>query len=287
MEDKEPVKSFKIVGKNVAKVDGLSLTTGSAEFTDDVFIPEMLEIKLLLSPYPHARIKRIDTTEAEQLPGVAGVFCFKNVPRVIHTTAGQGFPEPSPYDTFIFDQKVRFVGDRVAAVAAENATIAEEALKLIKVEYEELPAVLDPRLADQPGAPIIHDEPEAHYVIPVPYEPEHNIAARVEARVGDLKKGLAEADVVIEQEFITHYTQHCPLEPHIVITYFDSWGKLHTKLTRIKFGNTSNTTFARNKILPVIFYIIPDGSYCTKSCNDYPALTHFRTSQMPFIKNNK
>lgn len=226
MVNKKSEKHFSVVGKNVAKVDGLSLTTGSPVFTDDVVIPDMLEIKLLLSPYPHARIKRIDTSEAEQLPGVAGVFCFKNVPRVIHTTAGQGFPEPSPYDTFIFDHKVRFVGDRVAAVAAENASIAEKALKLIKVEYEELPAVLDPRMADQPGAPIIHDEPEAHYVIPVPYEPERNIAARTEVRVGNLKKGLAEADVIVEEEFSTHYAQHCPLEPHIVITYFDPNGKL-------------------------------------------------------------
>lgn len=217
---------FKVVGKAIEKIDGLSLVTGSAKFTDDLVIPGMLEIKLLLSPHPHARILSIDTTAAVKMPGVVGVFTCENVPRIIHTTAGQGYPEPSPYDTFIFDRKVRYVGDRVAAVAAENADIAEAALKLIKVEYKILPAVLDPREADKLGAPVIHDEPEAHYIIPVPYEPQHNIVARAEVKVGNVEAGLREADVVVSQEFSTHYAQHCPMEPHIVITYLDETGRL-------------------------------------------------------------
>ena len=105
--------------------------------------PECSIGKILPSPHAHARIKRIDTRKAKALPGVHAVLTYKDVPRVPHTTAGQAWPEPSPYDTYLLDSKVRFVGDRVAAVAAESRAIAEEALRLIEVEYEVLPAVLE------------------------------------------------------------------------------------------------------------------------------------------------
>ncbi len=215
-----------VVGKNVSKVDGLSLSTGRAEFTNDTPLPGMLEVKILASPHAHARIEQIDASEALALPGVVAVYTWQDIPRAIHTTAGQGFPEPSPYDTFILDNKVRYVGDRVAAVAAENPDIAEKALKLIRVTYDVLPAVLEPRDADREGAPVIHDEPEAHYVIPVPYEPKRNIAARVQAVVGDVAEGFRQADVTVEREVSTHYAQHCPLEAHIVISYLDSQGRI-------------------------------------------------------------
>src|SRR2546425_6200159 len=126
------------VGTSPWRVDGIGLVTGSAKFTDDIFLKGMLHGKILGSPHAHARILDIDTTEAEKLPGVVLVLTHKNVPRVAHTTAGQGDPEPSPYDAFMFDTKGRVVGDRGACVAAESAGIAGQGVQLINVKYEEL-----------------------------------------------------------------------------------------------------------------------------------------------------
>jgi putative selenate reductase molybdopterin-binding subunit len=205
------------VGTSPWRVDGVGLVTGSAKFTDDIFLKWMLHGKILGSPHAHARILDIDTTEAEKLPGVVIVLTHKNVPRVAHTTAGQGYPEPSPYDAFMFDTKVRFVGDRVACVAAETPEIAEKALKLIKVKYQVLPAVFDVREAMKDGAPIIHDEPDADGI----HDRKHNIAAHYDVEIGSIEQGLKEADFVVEEEFETQYAQHCPLEPHVCIGYLD------------------------------------------------------------------
>ena len=207
----------KAVGTSPWRVDGIGLVTGTAKFTDDIFLKSMLHAKILGSPHAHARILDIDTTEAEKFPGVVLVLTHKNVPRVPHTTAGQGYPEPSPYDAFMFDTKVRFVGDRVACVAAESAEIAEQALNLIHVKYEVLPAVFDVREAMKDGAPIIHDEQDSNGI----HDRKHNIAAHYDVEIGNLANGLKEADFVVEEEFETQYAQHCPLEPHVCIGYLD------------------------------------------------------------------
>jgi putative selenate reductase molybdopterin-binding subunit len=217
---------FKVVGKSELKIDALALAAGRAAFTDDVTMPGMLTARILWSPHAHARITRIDASKARALPGVHCVLTHLDVPRNLHTTAGQGYPEPSPYDTPMLDSKVRYVGDRVAAVAAESRAIAEAALRLIEVDYDVLQPVLDIRNADAPGAPVIHDEPDCRAVIPVPFEPEHNIAAKVEMRVGDLDAGFKQSELVVEQETETHYGQHAPMEPHITICYLDDMGRL-------------------------------------------------------------
>jgi putative selenate reductase molybdopterin-binding subunit len=219
-------EQFKTVGKSVEKIDGFSLSMGKAKFVDDFDIPGCLVMKILPSPYAHARILRIDKSEALKVPGIVDILTYEDVPRVAHTTAGQGYPEPSPYDTFILDNKVRFVGDRVAAVIAETLESAEEAMKKIKVEYKELEPVLDAMKAMDKGAPVIHDEKEARVIIPVPYEPEKNLAAHVDFAVGDMEKGFQEADVVLEREYETHYAQHCPMEPHITAGYLDEYDRL-------------------------------------------------------------
>ncbi|MCX7848316.1 MAG: molybdopterin-dependent oxidoreductase [bacterium] len=216
----------RIVGKAVRKVDGEGLVLGVKKFTDDYDIPGLLVGKLLLSPHAHARIRRIDASRARALRGVHAVLTYADVPRIVHTTAGQGYPEPSPYDTFILDNKVRYVGDRVAAVAAETEEIAEEALSLIEVEYEILPAVLDARAASREGAPVIHDEPEAHVVIPIEYDPKRNIAAHTVIEVGDVERGLEEGEVRVSEEYTAHYAQHCALEPHVTVAYVDEDGRL-------------------------------------------------------------
>ena len=142
------VAALRVVGKPERKVDGAKLATGRPAFTDDIDLRGMLYAKLLLSPHAHARIMRIDASKARALPGVHAVLTHQDVPRVIYTTAGQSWPEPGPHDQVSLDNKVRFVGDRVAAVAAESLEIAQQALELIEVEYEVLPAVLDPRGGD-------------------------------------------------------------------------------------------------------------------------------------------
>ena len=142
---------FAVVGHSPAKVDAVKLARGRAAFTDDIELRGMLHAKLLTSPHAHARIRRIDASRARSLPGVHAVLTYQDVRRVVYTTAGQSHPEPSPHDCYSLDATVRFVGDRVAAVAAESPAIAEQALGLIDVEYEVLPAVLDMEQAMAPG----------------------------------------------------------------------------------------------------------------------------------------
>ncbi|MCK5796573.1 MAG: molybdopterin-dependent oxidoreductase, partial [Deltaproteobacteria bacterium] len=216
----------RVVGHSEIKIDAYALATGRPAYVDDVTMPGMLIAKVLWSPHAHAKITRIDTAKAEALEGVRCVLTHKNVPRVMHTTAGQGFPEPSPYDTPIFDDKVRYVGDRVAAVAADTREIAEAALKLIEVDYEKLDPVFDIRTADAEGQPVIHDEDDAVAAIPVYYNPKRNHAAKVEMNVGDPDRALTEADVVVDIETETQYSQHVPLEPHITICSLDLYDRL-------------------------------------------------------------
>jgi len=211
-----------IVGKNLQKVDGFKLVTGRPAFTEDIHIPGLLYGKILPSPHAHARIKRIDTRKAKALPGVHAVLTYKDVPRVPHTTAGQSWPEPSPYDTYLLDSKLRFVGDRVAAVAAESRAIAEEALRLIEVDYEVLPAILEIEQALVEGAPVIHDEPDSKGI----HDAQHNLAGYILKEIGDVEEGFRESDLAIEREFRTQRQQHCPLEPHITISWLDSDDRL-------------------------------------------------------------
>jgi len=133
------------VGKPEKKVDAIKLVQGKPAFTADIEMRGLLHAKVLHSPHAHARIKKIDASKARALEGVAAVLTWQDIPRVVYSTAGQSDPIPGPLDTFSLDNKVRFVGDRVAFVAAETAEIAEKALSLIEVEYEELDAILDPR----------------------------------------------------------------------------------------------------------------------------------------------
>jgi putative selenate reductase molybdopterin-binding subunit len=210
------------VGQSVRKVDGVKLVTGREAFTDDFHMPGMLVGKILPSPHAHARIKRIDARRARDLSGVHAVLTYQNVPRVPHTTAGQAWPEPSPYDTYLLDNKVRFVGDRVAAVAAETRAIAEEALRLIEVEYEILPAVLDMEAALRPGAPIIHDEPDSTNI----HDASRNIAGHISKQLGDIEEGFRQSDLIFEREFRTQRQQHCPIEPHVTIAWVDADNRL-------------------------------------------------------------
>jgi putative selenate reductase molybdopterin-binding subunit len=211
-----------IVGKPERKVDAVKLVTGKPAFVDDIDLRDLLHARLLTSPHAHAIIRNIDASKARALSGVHAVLTYKDVPRVPYTTAGQSWPEPGPHDQYCLDYMVRFVGDRVAAVAAETPEIAEQALELIQVDYEVLPAVLDPRQATDPNAPRIHPEPESYRI----HDASRNIAAHLHAEIGDVERGFAESDVVVEGEYIVPQVQQTPIENHIVITYWDEDDRL-------------------------------------------------------------
>ena len=216
------MSSTTVVGRSEIKVDANKLVQGRPVFTDDIKLTKMLYGALLTSPHAHAYINDINTSQALALPGVHAVLTYKDIPRIKYATGGQSYPQPLPYDQVCLDNKVRHVGDRVAVVAAESLEIAEEALKLIKVDYEVLPAVVDPELAMQVGAPIIHDEKDTEGI----YDVHRNIVHHIEAEVGDIEKAFAEADHIFEGEYITPKQQHVHLEPHVCITYFDEDDRL-------------------------------------------------------------
>ncbi len=215
---------FQRVGKPEPKVDAVKLAQGKPAFTADIEMRGMLYAKVLLSPHAHARIKSIRTDEAKALPGVAAVLTWKDIPRVIYSTAGQSDPIPGPLDAFSLDKKVRFVGDRVAFVAAETEQIAEKAIELIEVEYEVLPHILDSRESMKPESIQIHDEPEL-----VPFadsDASQNLAAKIRIDIGDVDKGFSQADQVFEADYEVSKVQQAHIEPHVVITYWDEDDRL-------------------------------------------------------------
>jgi putative selenate reductase molybdopterin-binding subunit len=220
----EQARPWTTVGKPEVKVDAIKLVQGKPAFTADFDKRGLLYAKVLHSPVAHALIKNIDASKARELPGVAAVLTWEDLPRVIYSTAGQSDPIPGPLDAFSLDKKVRFVGDRVAFVAAESVAIAEKALSLINVEYQVLPVLLDPEEAMQPGAPVLHDEPE--YVPFDGADPTRNRAAEIRIDIGDVEKGFAEADRIFEAEYKVPKVQQAHIEPHVVITYWDEDDRL-------------------------------------------------------------
>ena len=217
-------QTYQTVGKPEKKVDAIKLVQGKPAFTADMDMRGMLYARVLRSPHAHAHIKNIDATRARELKGVAAVLTWQDIPRVVYSTAGQSDPIPGPLDAFSLDHKVRFVGDRVAMVAAETPEIAEQALQLIDVEYEILPAILDSRESMDPNAIRIHDEPE--YVNFADSDPERNLAAHIRIDIGDVEKGFAEADEIFEGEYEVPKVQQAHIEPHVCLTYWDEDDRL-------------------------------------------------------------
>ena len=209
------------VGKSVPKQDGPDLVTGKPVYTTDWSPPGLLHLKVLRSPYPHARIRHIDTTKAEAETGVEAVFTHKDIDRRAYSTAGHGAPVPDPLDHYLLDNKVRFIGDRVAAVVADTEATAARACELIEVDYEILPYAISPVEAME-GEIVIHDEPESSQI----HDAAHNIAGEIALDKGDLAAGFAEADLIIENTYTLPAVQHVHLEPHACITWLDENGIL-------------------------------------------------------------
>ncbi|HEY7126921.1 MAG TPA: molybdopterin cofactor-binding domain-containing protein [Ktedonobacterales bacterium] len=220
-----------VVGRAEQRVDARPLVSGAPVYAAEFEMPNMLYGRILHSPHAHANILNIDASKALALPGVHAVLTWRDVPRVRHTTAGQPYPELSPYDMYLLDKRVRYVGDWVAFVAAETPALAEEALGLIEVTYEVLPAVFDPLEAMKDGAPQIH-EPDTHH----PnygthngeiYDATHNIVGHEDLERGDVDAAMAEAEVIVEGEYRVQRVSHCALEPHICVAYLDGYERLN------------------------------------------------------------
>ncbi|MGF1933608.1 MAG: molybdopterin-dependent oxidoreductase [Nostoc sp. ChiQUE02] len=217
-----PLSTPHSVGESIPKQDGAAIVTGKASYTGDISPPGLLHLKVLRSPHPHARICKIDTQEAKALPGVVAIFTHEDVPRIPYTTAGHAEPVPDPLDHYLLDNKVRFVGDRVAAVVAESVTIAEQACQLIAVDYEILPHIIDPVQAMNASRVVIHDEPESSQI----RDRNRNIAGQIFLEYGDLEQGFVEADLIVENTYKLPAVQHVHLEPHITISWLEPDGTL-------------------------------------------------------------
>jgi putative selenate reductase molybdopterin-binding subunit len=213
---------LQVVGKSLPCIDATKLVTGKAAFADDTTLRGTLYGRILTSPHAHAIIRNIDVSQAHALPGVHAVLTYKDVPRIAYSSVERSSSDDGPCDQYCLDYMVRYVGDRVAAVAAETPEIAEQALRLIEVEYNVLPALLDPRQALEPTSPLVHPESESHGI----YDVSRNVAARVYSETGDVERGFAEAEVVVEGEYVVSQTQPVPIENHRVVTYFDEDGYL-------------------------------------------------------------
>lgn len=206
------MKDYSIVGKPVDRVDGPVKATGEAKYTDDMILPRMLYGKILRSPLAHASILNIDTSRAQRLPGVKAVITGKDT-LGIKFGNWRTFPELMDELPLAID-KVRFIGDEIAAVAAIDKDTAEEALKLIKVEYEELPAVFDPMEAIKEGAPKIHDNVE------------RNISVTRKIEWGNVEEGFKKSSHIREDKFFPNAVNHAYLEPNSALASFEPSGRL-------------------------------------------------------------
>ena len=244
-------ETFSVVGQRVNRVEGFEKVTGEAKYIADIVLPGMLHGKILRSPYPHARILSIDTSKAERLPGVRAVVTADD-------TIKQG------WGAFVQDQypltfgKARYVGDEVAGVAAIDQDIAQEALELIEVEWEELPAIFDPEEAMQEGAPLIHEDTE------------RNIAITIDVERGDVQRAFAESDLVVEDSFQSMHQWHCAIETIGSVAEY-----LNGKYTI--YMNTSTLFMARGRLALALGVTEGDvrivqsavgGGFGGKSCDD-------------------
>ena len=216
---------YRSVGKSVRKKDSLQLLLGKPVYTEDI-APDALVVKLLRSPHANAMVKTIDTSKAKKVPGVVDVYTWEDVPDQRFSNAGQTYPETSPYDRLIIDRHVRFVGDVVAIVAAENEKAAQMALSRIKVEYDVLEPVLDFRTAkDNPV--LVHPEDNWHMLCDLGGDNTRNLVGTTSDAGGDIEAVLADCDVVLERTYHTKAYNQAMMETFRTFTQLDRYGRLH------------------------------------------------------------
>jgi CO/xanthine dehydrogenase Mo-binding subunit len=228
-------KPQSIIGAPVGRVEGAEKVSGAALYAADVTMPDALWGKILRSPYPHARILRVDVAKAWSIEGVKAIVTGKDEPNHYQGKSIRDIP------VLCWD-KVRFIGDRVAAVAAESHDAAEEALNLIEVEYEELPAVFDPLEAMKPGAPILHDDASSYDGAPqdIMVKDTPNVCNRLTWGKGDIEKGFRESDIVIEHTFRIPIHHQGYIEPQAYLVAIEADGKITAwSSTKGPFGTRS------------------------------------------------
>jgi CO/xanthine dehydrogenase Mo-binding subunit len=206
--------SYQVIGHSTPRTDNTGKVTGETRYTSDILLPGTLWAKTLRSPYSHARIKRIDISQAEKAPGVRGILTGNDVRGILY---GRRYRDIS----VLAQDKVRFLGERVAAVAAETLEQAENALDLIQVDYEELPAVFDPIAALQEGAPIVHPDVATYKGLPKPLEQPTNRFVHDVFTRGDVDAGFAQSDLVVENTFTVPRVHQSFIEPHCCLVWID------------------------------------------------------------------
>lgn len=213
------MNKFKIVGKRQEKQEATLKALGKLKYTGDLYVPDMLHCKILRSPWANAIVKNIDKTEALKVPGVVEIITYDDVPKILSMHQFLHVPEIMFKDSYLLEQHVRHVGDRVAAVAAETLEAAEEALEKIKVEYEVLPAAIDFDASLSNDAPIIHDEAlKGHDYVMI----NGNVFDTVDISIGDVEKGFKESDLVLTRKYKTSKPNPAPLERAVVLCVPDA-----------------------------------------------------------------
>lgn len=218
--------SYRAVNQPVRKKDAMQLLLGKPVYVDDIAPKDALVVKILRSPHPNAIVQQIDTARALKVPGVVAVYTWQDVPRRRFTIAGQTYPEPSPYDRLILDRHVRFSGDAVAIIAAETEAAALRAMKLIKVQYQVLDAVLDFRTAkDNPT--LVHPEEDWYPPCQVGGDNRRNLVASEVNAAGDVEAVLADCDLVLDRTYHTKAFNQAMMETFRTYTELDRYGRLH------------------------------------------------------------
>lgn len=210
--------AFSMIGASPKRVDGVEKVTGCTQYTADMQFPNLLHIKVLRSPHAHARILAVDTAEAAAMPGVVRIVTGKDVPGPFGVAVRDQHP--------IAREKVRFVGEPVAAVVARSEREALRALKKIKVEYEQLPFVLDAWEAMEPSSPVLHEELMEYFVLPYVHREGHNTYQHFKVRKGDAEAAMEKADCVVEGEFTFPSIVHAQMEPHCAVARYGQDGSM-------------------------------------------------------------
>lgn len=223
------------VNQPVQKIDAMPLVTGKPVYTDDLAPKDCLVVKVIRSPYAHALIKGINTEKAMKVPGIECILTYEDDPGKRFTMAGQTYPEPSPYDRLILDQRMRFVGDVAAIVAGESKEAVEQAMRLVKIDYEVLEPVLDMHKAKD-NEILVHPEDTWKSLCPVGADNKRNLCAHGEDSKGYIEQVLKDCEYVIDQVYHTKANQQAMMETFRTYTYLDTYGRLNVvSSTQITF----------------------------------------------------